>query len=71
MELPKKNFFDNNKYNHQAKTPVLNWHHRNTDITTVEVLIVLYSDWGVNSESEVSNPWERWICYQLCGLVCI
>ena len=56
MQLPKKNFVDNNKYNHQAKLPVLNWHHRNTNITTVEVLTVLYSDCGVNSESEFSNP---------------
>ena len=52
MELPKKNFVDNNKYNHQATMPVLNWLHRSTNITTVEVLIVLYSDCGVNSERQ-------------------
>ena len=71
MQLPKKNFVENDKYNHQANLPVLNWHHRNTNITTVEVLIVLYSDCVVNSESGFSNPGEHLICYQVCSLVCI
>jgi len=35
MELPKKNFVDNNKYNYQAKLPVLNLHYQQTNITTV------------------------------------
>ena len=56
MEVPKKTIVNNNKYNHQATMPVLNWHHQNTNITTAEVLIVLYSNLVVNSESEVSNP---------------
>jgi len=71
MELPKKNFVNNNKYNYQAKLSVLNLHHRNTNITTVEVLILLYSDCVANSESKFSNPWEQWICYQVCSLVYI
>ena len=35
MELPKKNFVDNNKHNYPAKLPVLNLHHQQTNITTV------------------------------------
>ena len=31
----------NDKHNPQAKLPVLNWHHWNTNITTVKMLIVL------------------------------
>jgi len=32
---------DDDKHNHQAKLPVLNWHNQNSNITTVEMLIVL------------------------------
>ena len=41
MELPKKNSVDNNKYNYQSKLPVLYLHHRNTNITTRRVSIII------------------------------
>jgi hypothetical protein len=36
--------------NPHSKLPVLNWHNQNPNITTVEMLIVLYSDIVVKCE---------------------
>jgi hypothetical protein len=66
MELSKKKFVDNIKYNYQAKLAVLYLHQRNTNIIAPEVLVLLYSDCVENSESKFSNPWE-----QLFVIMCV
>jgi len=66
MELSKKKFVDNIKYNYQAKLAVLYLHQRNTKIITAEVLVLLYSDCVANSVSKFSNPWE-----QLFVIMCV
>jgi hypothetical protein len=35
-----KNLDIDNKHNPQNKLPVLNWHHQNPNVTTVEMLTV-------------------------------
>ena len=59
----------NDKHNPQAKLPVLNRHNQNTNITTVQMLMVLLQ-WlcGKVWESEFSYLWQQWTCHCACSL---
>ena len=61
FEQPNNN--DNNKHNLQPKTPLLNRHNQNPNITTVQMLMVLLQ-WlcGEVWESEFSYVWQQQIC---------
>ena len=61
FEQPNNN--DNNKHNLQPKTPLLNRHNQNPNITTVQMLIVLLQ-WlrGEVWEREFSYVWQQRIC---------
>jgi len=60
FEQPIKN--DNNKYNPQAKMPLLNRHNQNPNITTAEMLMVLLQ-WLYSKvwESKFSYLWQQWM----------
>ena len=59
----KQNLAYNNKHNLQPKTPLLDWHNQNPNITTVQMLTVLLQ-WlcGEVWESEFSYVWQQRIC---------
>jgi len=55
-----KNLSQDDKQNPQARLPVLNWHHQNPNITTVEMLIVLLRGLYIKVRgSEFIHLWQH------------
>jgi len=62
---------DRDKHNPHTKIPLLSRHNQNSNITTVQMLMVLLQLLhGEVWEGEFSYLWQQRICHKLCHCLC-